>query len=245
MNTTRFPNGVTNVAEGAPTGELPLLDPSAYHTFFDDYDLWPFGGLANAGNIGNYNFNLNNNGDVTPTTETGLGQRGGWITVHAGNLTGNISAFHPSNKGFTIGGEEAWFKCRFKRRTAANTQVIHMGLCEGLGIDPGNGLYFVSDSGTNNMVLRLRSGAATIDEWPVFSPLPFDDEVTVAFHYEGSSGKVRFWASEVLVGEVVLDPTPIGALTPTVLVQAQSDAAYLVDLDYILAVQERQALGGI
>lgn len=221
---TRFPNGVTNVAANADMRRLPLLDPTVQHVIFDD--MAPYVAA---------DYTVTSVGAGSTAAADG---KGGIITITTGALENDGDFLEHVTETFLLTAKKAWLKGRFRISAAAESDFVfglhststtpqaaaHRFLFE--SVDGSAACYFNVDNNTTD----TDSGTVhTIVDATWF---------TLAAYWDGVS-KVELYADGVKTGQMT-DVTPsttelalgFGLLTGAA-------AAITMDVDYVLAVQDR------
>lgn len=233
MTNTNFPNGVTNQALSATTGAMGFPDPSAFHTWFDDFDDY----VAAEWTI----------------TETGVGTRavgnldGGILVVTnaAADNDANFLQWSGSTNAATVETfkfeteRELWFKARFKISDATQSDLF-MGLYV-TDTDPVGGIvdgvYFTkADGSTTLSLVVVKNSTATTT---TAATLANDTYVTVGYHYDGAS-KIEIFVNDVRVANSVTTNLPDDEeLTVSFGIQNGEAVAKILSLDYLLVSKAR------
>ena len=144
MSTTRFPNGVTNVAKNNPLGQMGQLDPTKYHSYFTDFDT----------------FNINEwdvTADVGTPTRTLIDGEGGLLKLTNSAAANDRNEMVLKNNGFTYQpGKKMFFKTKLQINDIFNTTLV---------IGPwvtANRLNFISNPSTYEVTFRLQKDGNNI-----------------------------------------------------------------------------------
>jgi hypothetical protein len=229
---SNFLGGVTQDAESANLASLPFPDPTACHTWFDDFDDYVAGQWT--------------------ITETGSGTRavgdldGGVlvITNAASDNDHNYLQWSGDTSGATretwtfTAGKKSWFKARLKISDATESDMF-MGLYV-TDTDPvgalSDGVYFNKADGSAvcNLVVANSSTATTT----AAATLVSDTYVTLGFAYDGID-KIEIFVNDNRVANSVTTNLPTTELALSFAIQNGSIGAKSMSIDYILVSKER------
>lgn len=229
---TNFLGGVTQDAESATLATLPFPDPTACHTWFDDFDDY----VAAEWTI----------------TEVGSGTRavadadGGVlvITNAAADNDHNYLQWSGATNASTVetwtftAGKKSWFKSRLKISDATESDMF-MGLYV-TDTDPiggiADGVYFhkADGSATCNLVVVGSSTATTT----AAATMANDTYVTLGFVYDGID-KIEIFVNDVRVANSVTTNLPSTELALSFAIQNGTNAAKSMSIDYILCGKQR------
>jgi hypothetical protein len=232
---TRFPSGVTNVRKSNPLGMYGLPDPTAWHTYFNDFDTYVAGHWT--------------------VTEVGSGSRaltdldGGCLLVTNAGADNDRNELQKVGESFLLtAGKRTVFKARFKVSDAtqsdfliglAVTDTTLQGSVDGAGVT--DGIFFSKDDGDTQLDVQCQKNATTGQTRAANIATVADDTfLTVAWAYDGVS-EVKYFVNDVQLG--TLDGTstylPDTELTVSFAIQNGEAVAKTMTVDYILAAQER------
>lgn len=243
---TRFPHGVTNAAKNGPLRNLPIMDPSAAHMWFDDFDNYT---LAEW---------------VITTTEAGAGSAtealadadGGQlvITNAAGDNDLDMLQWAGDTGAVTETfllerGKQAWFKARLKVLEVIQCDW-HIGLAI-TGTDPlpgtiTDGVFFSSDDGDALIDVRATKDTSVTGLIAGIATAVADTFFEVAWYFDGDS-ELSYYIDGVKLGTltltdtagVYLDIPDDEELTISFGIQNGTTVVNSMTIDYILAVKER------
>jgi len=262
---TRTPNGVNDVSEGSFGGDLALLNPLRHITFFDDFasnNSFPVAasGLAAASNSSwTITVTEAGAGDAASSYLTGAGSGGGilrLITDAADNDL--IFAQHKSESFLMASGKRCAFKIKLAI-TDANANATSIAQTEwyaGLMItdtDPlsstagdgvTDGIFFMSEDGTQDIGFYVQKNATTGQlTTTTSSTLTVATQTSFGFEFDGSR-YIRLYKDDVYTQTIDLTTTlttylPDAPLTVSFGIKNGEAVAKTLDIDYILAVQER------
>lgn len=232
---SRFTSGVTTVAKSAPFGMYGLPDPTAWHTYFNDFDTYVAG-------------------DWT-VTEVGVGSRaltdinGGALLITNAAADNDRNEFQKVGESFLLAsGKKAFFKARFKVSDAtesdfliglAVTDTTLQGAVSGAGVT--DGIFFNKDDGDALLDFNVQKNATTGQTRAAgISTVVSDTFLTVAWYFDGVS-EVKYYVDDVHIGTLDGSSTylPDTELTVSFAIMNGAAAAKTMTVDYIFASLER------
>jgi hypothetical protein len=229
MSTTRFTDGVTNASYNTTLGAMGQLDPSKFFTDFDDFFTY----LAS---------------DWTITT-TGTGTRalasgnGGRLLITNSAANGDANFYQRVATAFVpVAGKATWFKAKFQVDDAS-LAVIQMGLliADTTPIDATDGIQFLKVGGSTAIQAIVQKNATTGKTSNAnVATLVSATDITLGFYYNGYNECV-FFVNDAVVARLDATSTylPDAPLALTFGVQNGSGVARSLNIDYIMAAQER------
>jgi hypothetical protein len=259
---TRFPNGITNASVTGPCSQLGQMDPTRFITFFEDFcgnNSFPLAtsGLAAASN-GTW---------AITVTEAGAGNassavadvNGGAVTITTDAADDDLVFVQHKNESFLLAaGKKAFFKARFSLTdaTANAASVAQTEWYAGLMVrdtDPlsstagdgvTDGIFFMSEDGTQNIYLHCQKDATTGQISTLLT-----DTLTVAtmtefaFYFDGQR-YIEVFKDGVKTKTVDLTTTPTTYLPDTELtlsfgVKNGEAVAKALTTDYFFVALER------
>lgn len=229
---TNFLGGVTQADQPSTLGDYPLPDPTAVHTYFDDFNDY----VAAEWTI----------------TETGSGTRAvgnlnnGILVITNGasnndanflQWSGNTNAATVENWKF-ISGKPLWFKTKFKL-SDANLSAFVMGLqiTDTTPLAVTDGVYFLKASGSTTLNLLVTKNSTSTTT--AVTTLVSDTDVTVGYYYNGGT------SIDIFVNDIRVASSPTTnlvddeELTISFGVQNGEAVAKSLSLDYIFASSQR------
>lgn len=234
MSTTRFPNGLTN-SKNKTCSDMPLLDPSLSHTYFNDFD-----------SMAGFNNTTDTNSWDIDVVQAGAGDAsialtdldGGAILITNDDANNDRVFVYKKGESFKFeSGKELWFKARYKVSSATDEDSI-VGLVitgtDPIGTIPTDGVWFQQTDTSANLVLRVVKNSTATDT--TVTTLTADTFVTVGFYYNGKD-QIQYFVNDVRLGVVTtLTNLPDDELL-TVMFGCQngSAAARTMTVDFILA----------
>lgn len=187
LTTTRFPNGVNNVAATDIFANLLNADPTQFHTYFNDFDTYTAGDW------------------VVTETDSGATQAltagdGGWLLVTNTAANDDLVALQKTPAAFSFtAGKQAFFKARFKISDATLSDIV-MGLqvVDTTPLDVTDGIYFLKPDGAATLNVVCRKNATTgSTSASAIATMANDTFITLAWYYDGDSS--LFYAVDGIV----------------------------------------------
>lgn len=229
MSTTRFPAGVTNAAPSATLGNMGQPDPTKFHSFFDDFNVYTAG-----------NWTVTKTGTGTQALADG----DGGLLLTTNSAADNDAVFNQLTKeGFLLEtGKRTFFKARFKVSDATQSDVqLGLIITDTSPLDATDGIYFQKDDGDTHIDLYVRKDATTgSDSVADIAELADDTFITLGFEYDGKETVIAY-VNDVLTAKLDASSTylPDVALTVSFGIQNGEAVAKSMTLDYIFAAKER------
>lgn len=227
---TRFPNGVTNVAENDLFCDLAMPDPTQFHTYFNDFDTYAAGDWT-----------------VTETSATATQALadgdGGWLLLTNSTEDDSLCALQKVGESFLMeSGKKAFFKARFKVSDATQSDLV-MGLqvTDASPLDATDGIYFIKADGAATVDLVCRKNATTgSNTATAVATLSDDTFVTLGWYYDGQ-GSVTYSVNNSVTGSMSASSSflPDTDLTVSFAIQNGAAAAKTMTVDFIFAAKQR------
>lgn len=228
---TNYPGGVNNVDQYSALGSYIAPDPSAAHTFFDDF---------NSFTATNWTV-TETQGSATQAVITG---DGGLLALRNTNSVNDVNGVQWANLVFAPETtKQLWGKARFKLSDATN-QAILIGLTSTIGtatstaaVQATDGMFFWKPSGSTNLRFVVVNGSTATTTTGV-ATLANDTFATVAWAYDGLS-TISIFAADSLVANSVATNLPTTNLSPNICTLAGTAAVSTMTVDYIFAGKQR------
>lgn len=229
---THFRSGLSTNAPGAALYNYGLPDPSLWHTYFNDFDIFTAG-------------------DWT-ITETGTGTRA-VTAVDGGNLLITNAALDNDNNqlqlkaaSFTLAAaKRAYFKARFKASEATQVDLVFgLQVTNTAAFTPAtvtDGIYFYKDDGDTNINVVVKKNDTTGKNAKAnIGTFAASTVTTWAWEYDGN-GKCNFFIDDVKKWQLDASSTyfPDTILNLTFGIMNGDGNARNLTLDYVLAAVER------
>lgn len=227
---TRFPNGVTNVNDVNLFADMAQLDPTKFHTFFDDFDTYTAG-------------------DWTVTeTDAGATQAltagdGGLLLITNTAADDDLVALQKNPAAFSFtAGKKLFFRCRFKVSDATQSDLVFgLQVVDTTPLDVTDGVYFLKADGSTAVSVVCRKNATTGSTSATsITTLANDTFVTLGFAYDGE-GKVAYAVNGAVVGSLDASSAflPDANCTVSFALQNGEAVAKTMTLDYVFVAKER------
>lgn len=227
---TRFPNGVTNVADNALFADMVQPDPTKFHTFFDDFDTYAAGDW------------------VVTETQAGATQAltagdGGLLLLTNTAADDDLVALQKTPAAFTFtAGKKTFFSCRFKVSDATQSDVvIGLQVVDTTPLDVTDGVYFLKADGSTAISVICRKNATTgSTSASSIATLANDTFIELGFAYDGE-GKVYYEVNGNVVGSLDASSAylPDTDCTVSFAIQNGEAVAKTMTVDYIFVAKER------
>lgn len=226
MSTTRFPNGVTNVAEDSLFAALGQLAGPEFHTYFEDFDYYTAA-------------------DWTVTeTQAGATQAltdgdGGLLLLTNTAADNDLVALQKVGESYRFeSGKKLFFEARFKVSNATQSDVV-MGLqiTDTTPLDVTDGVFFLkSDDSTTISLLVEKNNTATTTS---VGTLADDTYIRLGFYYDGNSSIQAFVNGTYVATSATTNLVDDEDLTISFAIQNGNAVARTMTVDYIYVAKER------
>ena len=227
--TTNLENGITNVGVNAAMGSLIAPDPSRWHLWFNDFDLYTAT-------------------DWTVTeTQAGATQAilantdGGILALVNSAANDDINAVKWANNTFVLPTTKSWWvKGRMKVSSALVSDVI-FGLVDVMtGFNPAYGVYLTKVNGAATFGLAVENNSAVTAGATASQAIVNDTYFDVAITFDATAGQVTGWLNDSPFASVTtLTNMPTAALAIAAGVQNGDGNARTLSIDYLMAAIER------
>lgn len=226
----RFPNGVTNSGPASLMRALPIMDPTAAHVWFDDFDQFTAGDWT-----------------IT-TTEAGagdateaVGNADGGVLVITNDAADNDADFLQwGRETFRIAaGKKLWFKARLKVSDATQSDLVFgLQITDTTPLAVSDGIYFQSDDGDANLDFHVTKNGTSSSKTAA-ATLADDTWIEAGFYYNGVD-TVEAWVGAAKVADLPVTNLPDDEdLTISFGIQNGEAAAKVLSVDYIFVAKER------
>ena len=227
---TRFPNGITNAAEGSLFADMVKPDPTKFHEYFNDFDNYTAGDW------------------VVTETDAGATQAltagdGGLLLITNTAADDDLVALQKTPAAFSLtAGKKAFFRARFKVSDATQSDiVIGLQVVDTTPLDVTDGIYFLKADGAATADFICRKNATTgSTSASAVATLANDTFISVGFYYDGVS-KVYYAVDDTVKGYLDASSSylPDTVCTVSFALQNGEAVAKTMTVDYIYAAIER------
>lgn len=244
----RFPFGVTTADKTTTLGMYGLPDPTQWHTFFDDFDMW----VTDTSSAAKYTIS---------TVEAGAGsaseaisdERNGVLLVTNDAADNDSDFFQKIGESFLLtSGKRAAFKARFK--VSDDTQVEwYMGLMvtdtdpfsSAAGDGVTDGVFFMKEDGSTSINFYVQKDTTTgqLTSSAVATTAAAATWMTLGFYFDGAR-YIKVYKDDACVATVDLTTTlatylPDTEMTISFGLKNGEAVAKTMSVDYIFCAEER------
>jgi hypothetical protein len=231
MTTTNFPNGLTNNTQQNALGLMTQLDPTIYHTYFNDFDEY---------HAVNWTVTETQAGATQALTDAD----GGVLLITNTAADNDLVALQKVGESFTFtAGKATFFKARLKVSDVTQSDfVIGLQITDTTPLAVSDGVYFLKadDAATVDFKVVASSTATTAS---AIATLADNTYYTFAFYYDGVSFVNYYLGTDTLnptyLGRSVVTNLPTTELTVSFALQNGAAAAKTMSVDYIFVAKER------
>lgn len=226
ISTTNLPSGLTNAPLNSALQSYGADDPTVFHSYFNDFDIYTSGDWTNTAT-----------GSVTNAVTAG---DGGWLSMANSASNADLDSLQLKAASFNItAGQQAWVKARFKVSNATNAALI-IGLIQTtttpLTVTDGVYLSKAAASTTLTGKVAKSSTASSVN----MGTMANDTFVVVGMHYNPAVNAVTLYFNGNRVGQLATTNLPSGVnLNVTLAVSNGTAAANTLTVDYFFAAIER------
>lgn len=246
----RYPSGVTNRAARHPMASLPVLDPTRYVVFHEDFTSAT---IAAAGVTG---WHADATGTAVALAVTDA--HGGIATTETGSSANDSSNYQWAtnttvHEPFTLqAGKKAWLRCRLKTEDADKDAFhcgLHVAADDATATEPADQFMFRGALATPD-TLQFACGKTASTEVTISLGTMADDTfVILTAHYDGANtiyawresadGTIANSGSASVTSSTAGDLLPDTEMTVGFGIECTDTGADLLTLDYITVVVER------
>jgi len=227
---THFTNGVSDVVTGNPLYELGVLDPTKYHTFWDDFDTTP---IAAQWTLTATSAGSGTSAITVPDADGGLAR----ITT-AANENDGIYAEWISETFKLESGKKTWLKCRLSVGDAAQSDwLIGLHSTDTTPHDATMRYIFESVDGSAAVYFNNDNNTTDSDSSTV-ATMADDTFITLSAYYDGVTS-IQLFANDALVTTMSSITVPAAEMAVGFGYINGAAGAETADVDYILVIKER------
>lgn len=226
----RYPNGVTNNNPWDPLAWMGQLDPTRFHTYFNDFDTYVAGDWT-----------------IT-TTEAGAGSAsealtdgdGGLLLITNDAADNDADFFQLSAETFKFeAGKKLWFKARFKVSDVTDSDfVFGLQITDTAPLSVSDGVFFQKDDGDAKLDFHVEKDSTDTAASDIHTMVD-DTFVELAFFYNGKDA-IDYYVDGVKLGSSAVTNLPNDEdLTISFGIQNGEAVAKTMTIDYIFVAKER------
>jgi hypothetical protein len=229
MSPTRFPSGVTNAAKTSDMGMFGLPDPTSFHTFFDDFDVYQAADwTATATSVG------------TGTSAAAIADADGGILRITTAANENDGLFLESmGESFLMEtGKKAWIKARFSVGDAIQSDLI-IGLhsTDTTPLSAAMRFAFTSDDGSAALYFNVDDNTTDTDSDTV-ATLADDTFVVVGAYWDGVDS-IELFLNGAKITTMTGIAVPGAEMAVGIGYLNGAAGAETTDIDYIMVAKQR------
>jgi hypothetical protein len=229
MSPTRFPSGISTVAKGKPLGMYGAPDPTQFHTYFNDFDVYT---------AGDWTVTATSVGAGTSTPAIADADGGILRITTAANENDGLFLEGQGESWLIESGKKSWIKARFSVGDAIQSDLI-IGLhsTDTTPLDATLRMAFVSDDGSAALYFNVDDNTTDADSATV-ATLADDVAVVVAAYYDGKT-TIELFLNDAHVGSMTDVGIPGAEMAVGLGYLNGAAGAETADFDYILVAKER------
>tara|TARA_R110002126_G_scaffold23357_5_gene82027 strand:+ start:726 stop:1415 length:690 start_codon:yes stop_codon:yes gene_type:complete len=227
---THFSSGVSNVVTGNPLYELGVLDPTKYHTYWDDFDTTP---IAAQWTLTATSAGSGTSAITVPDADGGIAR----VTT-AANENDGIYAEWISETFKLESGKKTWMKCRLSVGDAVQSDwLIGLHSTDTTPHDATMRYIFESVDGSANVYFNNDNDTTDSDSSTLVT-LTDDTFVTLAAYYDGGTS-IQLFVDDALVTTMTGITVPAAEMAVGFGYINGAAGAETADFDYIYVIKER------
>lgn len=231
---TRLTGGANTSQIGDTFSSLHMLDPTNYHTFFQDFDTFTAAEWT-----------------VTETqagaTQALTAGDNGLLLLTNSAADDDLNAIQKLPAAWLLeAGKRLYFRCRFKVSDATQSDfVIGLQVVDTTPLDVTDGIYFLKTDGAATVDFICRKNATTgSTSASAVATVVSDTFVSLGFYYDGVS-KVVYEVNGTPLGALDASSTYLPDIITTVSLAIQNGEAVAktMTIDYVFVAKERASYG--
>ena len=227
IQNTNFENGITNRNAADLFGSMGQLDPTHFHNYMEDFDYFTAADFTFSG--------------VGAGSQALADVDGGVLRLSTAGAD-NDSEFAVKNGQSFLMEAAANRKQYFRSRQSVDDETdsdLVVGLADGGGLTPNNGVFFRKDDDAATLDVIVRSGSADIATATAIATIT-TAFFTTAWYWDGID-RIYYGVDGTPLGFLDLNglALPVGELQPAFGVQAGAVAVLVGDFDWVFAAKER------
>lgn len=223
--------GPGNVTETNMFSDLPMPDPTRFHTYFEDFDTYTAADWTVT---------------VTGATATqALTSADGGVLLLSFTTTADngLIALQKVGENFLMeSGKTAFGRTRFRISNISADFAVGLQITDTTPLNVSDGIYFLKAEGANTIDFVVRRDATTgTTSAAAITTISADSYITLSWYYDGGS-LVYYGAYDQVLGSLNVDAAlPNATLTPSFAIQNGASASISMSMDYFMAAKARTA----
>jgi len=227
---THFRSGVSNTSPGDPLYKFGMLDPTKWHTYFNDFDTFTAADWTIT----------TTEGGAGDATEAITNADGGRLLITNDDADDDRDFFQKVGESFKFAtGKRLFFKALFQVSDATQSDfVMGLQITDTTPLAVTDGVYFRKDDGDALLDFVVIKDSTATTATGIATVVDATD-ITVAFDYDGDSA-IRYYVNGVQIGTSAVTNLPDDEeLTISFGIQNGAAAAKTMTVDYVFASKER------
>jgi hypothetical protein len=226
---TRYPNGLTNVAESDPMGSLLGPSPAKMHEYFNDFDTYVAAEWT-----------------VTETqagaTQALTAGDGGLLLLTNSAADNDLVLLQSSVANFSVtAGKRMWFDVRFQVSEATQVDwIVGLVIVDTTPLDATDGIFFQKDDGDTQIDVYCAKDASNRVSATNIATFAAATYTRLSWYFDGVD-KVTYFVDGVQKGSLSVSSStwPDANLAVTMAVQNGDGNARTMTIDYVYCAKER------
>ena len=232
MPTTRFPNGVTNVAPASPLAEFGAPSPFKFHSYFNDFDVFT---------AGDWTITVVDGGTDSAQVTSVADADGGVLTVTTNNADNDNVCLEAQGESWKFeAGKKLWLAARFSVSDADDSDLViglHSTDTNPFSTAPAQRAWFALTEGAATLTFNVDNNTVDASSGTVVT-LADATMVEVAAYYDGAT-TITLYANGAKAGEMTGVAIPATELALGFAVQTGAAAVRTMLVDYLFVAKER------
>lgn len=228
----RYPNGVTNVVPTNSLGMFGAPDPTKYHAYFNDFDVYT---------SGDWTVTVLDGGSDTAQVVAVADADGGVLTVTTNDADNDNVCLEAQGESWKFeSGKKMWMKFRFKIEDADDSDVIlglHSTDTNPFSTAPAQRAWFVLSEGAATVTFNVDDNTTDASSGTV-ATLSDDTYITLGMYYDGKT-TIELYANDVKTATMTGVSIPSTELALGMAVATGTTAARTMSVDYAFVAKER------
>lgn len=222
---THSAGGFSNARPEALMGQMGQLDPTLFHTYFNDFDHYVAGDWTIT--------------SVGAATQALTDIDGGGLLITNAAADDNSSFLDKKGESFKFElGKKVWFKARLKINDAVQSDfVIGLQITDATPLDVTDGVFFQKDDGDANIDVYVEKN--NVNSTAIIGQVANDTFVELGFYFDGKAGVTFFLNGRAITTLPLANLVDDEELAVSFGVQNGEAVAKNMTVDYIFVAKER------